>query len=104
VGSGYSADVRVSEEKVDTTHCWIEFNGQNWQLRQESRIHPTYVNGSAEAYCQLKHGSRLSFGGKVQLRLINLTQEQDSHRRRMIVLTLLIIASLAGAAAFFLMR
>jgi hypothetical protein len=104
VGSGYSADVRVSEEKVDTTHCWIEFNGQNWQLRQESRIHPTYVNGSAEAYCQLKHGSRLSFGGKVQLRLINLTQEQDNRRRLTIVLTLLVLASLAGAAAFFLMR
>jgi hypothetical protein len=52
----------------------------------------------------LKHGSRLSFGGKVQLRLINLTQEQDNRRRLTIVLTLLVLASLAGAAAFFLMR
>jgi hypothetical protein len=65
---------------------------------------PTYVNGSAEAYCQLKHGSRLSFGGKVQLRLINLTQEQDNRRRLTIVLTLMVLASLAGAAVFFLMR
>ena len=56
MGSGYSADVRVPEEKVDATQCWIEFSGQNWQLRQESRIHPTYVNGSAEAYCP-KHAS-----------------------------------------------
>ena len=104
VGSGYSADVRVPEEKVDATQCWIEFSGQNWQLRQESRIHPTYVNGSAEAYCQLRHGSRLSFGGKVQLRLINLTQEQDHRRRLTIALTLIVLASAAGAAAFFLMR
>jgi serine/threonine protein kinase len=104
VGSGYSADVRVPDEKVDATQCWIEFNGQNWQLRQESRIHPTYVNGSAEAYCQLKHGSRLSFGGKTQLRLINLTQEQDNRRRVTIALILIVLASAAGAAAFFLMR
>jgi hypothetical protein len=94
----------VPDEKVDATQCWIEFNGQNWQLRQESRIHPTYVNGSAEAYCQLRHGSRLSFGGKTQLRLINLTQEQDHRRRLTIVVTLIMLASVVGAAAFFLMR
>lgn len=104
VGSGYSADVRVAEEKVDATQCWIEFNGQNWQFRQESRIHPTYVNGSAEAYCDLRHGSRLSFGGKVQLRLIHLTQEQDNRRRLLILMTLLGLAVAVSAAAFFLMR
>ncbi len=91
VGSGNSADVRVQEDGVDAVQCWIEYDGQRWQLRQESRSRPTYVNGSVEAYCSLSHGSKLSFGGKTKLRLVNLTTEQTNKKRTSIAMTLLLI-------------
>jgi serine/threonine-protein kinase len=104
VGSSGSADIRVSDGKLDSIQCWIEYDGTRWQLRQESKSHPTYVNGSTEAYCALKHGSRLSFGGKVQLRLINLTQEQDRRRRLMITLTVSLLTSVVLGAVWYAFR
>lgn len=81
IGSGSEADIRIDAPSVDKIQCWIEFDGQTWQLRQESKLHPTWVNGRVEAYCPLGHGSRLTFGGKSGLTLINLPQEQRNRRR-----------------------
>ncbi len=103
LGSGASADVRIMEPAVDSLQCWIEYDGQQWQLRQESKSRPTYVNGSVEAYCKLKHGSRLTFGGKTQVRLISLSQEQENHRRLNLALTgSAILTGAIGLAGFLL--
>lgn len=103
VGSSPTADVRVAEAGVDSSQCWIEYDGKNWQLRQESKTRPTYVNGSMEAYCVLKHGSKLSFGGKARLRLIHLTREQANQRLLTTFLTIVTVVGLLAAAAWFLL-
>ena len=81
IGSGSEADIRVDLPTVDKIQCWIEFDGQQWQLRQESKIHPTWVNGRVEAYCLLAHGARLTFGGRAGVRIISLPIEQRKRRR-----------------------
>ncbi|MBL8808967.1 MAG: serine/threonine protein kinase [Planctomycetaceae bacterium] len=97
VGTGAS-DIRIQEEKADSVQCWIEYDGQNWQFRQESRKFPTYVNGQPEGYCILQHGSVLTFGGKTGIRIVNVAEEQ---RRKKLMSRLLIaiitLAVLAGA-------
>ena len=107
IGSGSRADLQLIEPGVDDIQCWIEFDGQKWQLRQESKSHPTYVNGRVEAYCTLRHGSRLSFGSRTGFRLIYLPQEQQPRRRQIkaIVALFIVIAiatvCYAGWRAFF---
>lgn len=104
VGAGGSADIRVDEQRVDAVQCWIEYDGTHWQFRQESKSHPTYVNGSAEAYCKLEHGTRLSFGGKTQLRMINLAQEERNRRRLIVLVTTLALVATVSALAWLLLR
>lgn len=103
VGSGSTAEIRVQESGVDSVQCWIEYDGTHWNLRQESKSRPTYVNGSAEAYCILKHGARLSFGGKAQVRLINLAQEQANRRRLTAAVTIIVAIVLLVAAGWFVL-
>ena len=103
IGSGPGADFRLTEPGVDVIQCWIEFDGQQWQLRQESKTHPTYVNGRVEAYCALRHGSRLTFGRKSGFRLVYVPQEQLNRRRlirSVIALAILIAAAAAGYAGW----
>lgn len=101
IGTNGNADVRVSEAGVDSIQCWLEHDGQNWQLRQESKQKPTYVNGSIEAYCTLKHGSRLSFGGKSVLTLINLPQQQKNRKRLLQFLTFMVIIAVLSVGGWF---
>ncbi len=107
IGSGSAADFQLNEPGVDDIQCWIEFDGQQWQLRQESKTHPTYVNGRVEAYCALRHGSRLTFGRKSGYRLVCVPQEQ-LNRRRLIkafiavaVFIAVVAMSYAGWRTFF---
>ena len=51
----------------------------------------------------LKHGSKLSFGGKARLKLIHLTREQANQRLLTTVLTIVIVVGLLAAAAWFLL-
>jgi serine/threonine protein kinase len=100
IGSGPAANIRINEDGVDAIQCWIEYDGQRWQLRQESKIRPTYVDGSVEAYCALRHGSRLTFGGKTGLRLISIAAKQRN--RRLLLKTLIAVAGLALVVALIL--
>ncbi|MFO0977795.1 MAG: FHA domain-containing serine/threonine-protein kinase [Planctomycetaceae bacterium] len=95
VGNGAS-DIRIQEEKADAVQCWIEYDGQNWQFRQESRRFPTYVNGQPEGYCILHHGAVLTFGGKTGIRIVNVAEEQ---RRKKLVSKLLIAAVIVTVLA-----
>ncbi len=104
IGSGGNADIRVSETGLDSIQCWLEHDGQHWQLRQESKQKPTYVNGRLESYCQLRHGSRLSFGGKETLTLIHLPQEQLNRKRLIRFLIAVVVLAVVGAAAWFVLQ
>ena len=100
IGSGTSADFHLDEEGLDEIQCWIEHDGSTWRFRQESKLRPTYVNGQAEAYCALAHGSKLSFGGKGRIRLICVAVlEQSRRRKRLLMITLIGLALLAGITA-----
>ncbi|MFN9720670.1 MAG: FHA domain-containing serine/threonine-protein kinase [Planctomycetota bacterium] len=104
IGSGGGADIRVSEPGLDSIQCWLEHDGLLWHLRQESKQKPTFINGRLESYGELRHGSRLSFGGRETLTLVYLPREQ-LHRTRLIrLLVSMIILAIFGAGTWFLMR
>lgn len=98
VGTG-TTDIRIQEQKADAVQCWIEYDGQAWQFRQESRRFPTYVNGRPEGYCVLQHGTVLTFGGKTGLRIISVAEEK--RRKKLfsrLLFGLVFMAVIAGLA------
>ena len=103
IGSANGADVLLlREDGVDSVQCWLEFDGQHWQLHQESRILPTFVNGKVEAMCALNHGSKLTFGGKKGVQLISLQQE-GKNRKQLISLVIVITVLLSGSGIAWLL-
>lgn len=104
IGTSGNTDIRIGETGLDSIQCWLEYDGQNWQLRQESKQKPTYVNGRIEAYFTLKHGSRLSFGGKSILTLINLPQQQKNRKRLLRILTFTAIIALLTIGGWFVLN
>jgi serine/threonine protein kinase len=101
LGSGSAAGIRIDVDGVDSIQCWIEYDGQQWQLRQESKTCPTYVNGRVEAYCPLRHGSRLTFGGKAGLKLISVPMQQRNRRLLIQGAVALVVLILIAVTAWF---
>jgi len=100
IGSAHGADVLLlREDGVDSVQCWLEYDGKHWKLHQESKTLPTYVNGKVEALCTLNHGSKITFGAKMGLRVVSL-QQTAKNRRRLIALVigLLVLLSFGGIA------
>ncbi|MFO0426594.1 MAG: FHA domain-containing serine/threonine-protein kinase [Planctomyces sp.] len=97
VGSSPNADVVLESESVDPLQCRLEFDGNGWQLKQESMTLPTYLNGEAASRGELKHNSRLTFGKKIGFRLVSLEQQEINGRRLQmafgVVLVIIIIAA-----------
>jgi serine/threonine protein kinase len=104
IGSSFEADVRLDEPTVDGIQCWLEFNGQHWQMRQESKSRPTYVNGTAEAYRDLAHGSVLKFGGKSSLRLVSIPQQQLNRDRAVRATAIIFVLAVLAAAAWYFLK
>ncbi len=105
IGSGHGVDVILLQETgVDELQCRLEYDGQNWMLHQESKTHPTWVDGKVEAYCTLRHGSKLTFGGKAGLRLVSLPQEIRKRKRLMQLLIGLAAVAILGGLALWLSR
>ena len=100
IGSTSDADVLLLPEAgVDSVQCWLEYDGQNWNLHQESKKLPTYVNGTVEALCPLYHGSKITFGAKTGVQLV-CSQQAAKKRQRLISfgIGLLVLLSVGGAA------
>ncbi len=104
IGGGVAADLRIQEEGIDKIQCWVEYDGQQWQFRQESKNRPTFINGSSEAYCTLKHGSQLSFGGKTTLTLISVAQRQTTRRQLNAVIMFFAVMGVAVVAAWLVLH
>lgn len=96
VGSSPAADIVIDARTVDQVQCWLEYDGRNWQLKQQSMLHPTFVNGRAASYGQLDHGDVVTFGGKAGFRLISLAQA-ERNRQRIQVATVAILVCLCCA-------
>ena len=100
IGSGHGADVMLlREDGVDSVQCWLEYDGKHWKLHQESKTHPTYVDGKVEALCTLNHGSKITFGTKTGVQLLSL-QQKAKNRTRLIslVIGLIVLMSVGGIA------
>ena len=100
IGSSHGADVLLlREDGVDELQCWLEYDGKQWKLLQESRTQPTYVDGKVEALCALRHGSRITFSGKAGVKLVNLHQAAANQRRAIaFVIGLAVFLTIGGLA------
>lgn len=99
VGSSPNADVVLESDSVDPLQCRLEFDGNGWQLKQESMTLPTYLNGEAASRGELKHNSRLTFGKKIGFRLVSLEQQEINRRRLQISFGVVLVIITAAAVA-----
>lgn len=104
IGSSQGVDVYLQRDiGVDSLQCRLEFDGKEWNLRQESRIQPTYVNGKVEAMCTLSHGSKLTFGGKEGLMLISTIQSAKNRNRLVLVISSVVVLLAIGGVISWVM-
>jgi len=104
IGSSQGVDVYLpSELGVDSLQCRMEFDGKNWMLRQESKTKPTFVNGNVEAMCTLSHGSKMTFGGKGGVRLINTNQSTNGRTRLVLTIVGVVVLLVAGGVIVWAM-
>jgi serine/threonine protein kinase len=104
IGSSQGVDVYLQRDiGVDSLQCRLEFDGKQWNLRQESRIQPTYVNGKVEAMCTLSHGSKITFGGKDGLILINTIQSAKTRNRLVLAMISVIVLIAIGGLISWVM-
>lgn len=61
VGTASECELPLKDSVADSRQCYIEFDGTNWVMHQESLKVPTLVDGKNETVKVLKHGSKLSF-------------------------------------------
>ena len=61
VGKTDRSDVLIDSEACDPHQLTLEFVGDVWYLRQESKRYPTFVNGRLSSYARLKPEARLTF-------------------------------------------
>ena len=103
IGSDPSADVIIEGATVDRIQCWLEFDGQYWQLRQQSMSYPTYLNGRVASFGPVRHGDRLTFEGKIGFRLIDINQsDANSQKLQTAVLLLLVLSAVGAGVAWWL--
>lgn len=105
VGADPTADIIVEGPGVDRVQCWLEFDGQHWQLKQQSMTQPTYLDGHVASYGQLRHGSRLTFGSRQGIRLIQIAEvERRRQRLQTGLLLTAIVLTAAVAVSWWLWR
>ncbi len=105
VGTDPTADIIIDAPGVDRVHCWLEWDGNVWQLKQQSMTQPTYLNGRVASFGPVPHGSKLTFGGKQGLRLINIAQaEQQRQRIQTAIVAIVVLSLIAAAAAWWLTK
>ena len=103
IGSAHGADLLLlRDDGVDAVQCWLEYDGQDWKLHQESKTLPTYVNGKVEALCTLYHESKITFRGKAGVRLISIPQAAKNRKRLISLLIALITVLTVGGLVWLL--
>lgn len=99
IGSDPAADILIDGPGVDTVQCWLEWDGQQWQLKQQSMTQATWLNGRVASFGPLPHGSRLTFSGKQGVRLIHMAQAEAGRRRwKFVAVTAIVFVLLAASA------
>ena len=103
IGKSRDCEVRPRSDACDQRQCYLEFDGKHWNLNQESRSFPTYVDGEVQPYARLKSGSRITFsdGGGYQL-VFNASAKSKQRRRRLWVRGAIVMALIAAGTAVWL--
>ena len=102
VGTAPECEVAMVGSVVDERQCFIEFDGSMWQLKHESRSQPTFVNGNAEVFIELRHRSRVTFSDGSGFDLLSESELDAEQMRRRALLLLLALGFGAGIVAFCL--
>ena len=99
VGTAPECEVAMVGSVVDERQCFIEFDGSMWQLKHESRSQPTFVNGNAEVFIELRHRSRVTFSDGSGFDLLSESELDAEQMRRRALLLLLALGFGAGIVA-----
>lgn len=99
IGTANECEIKFPGSVADSRQCFIEYDGSSWQLRQESRSQPTFVNGKPESYTTLKHGSKVTFSDGNGFVLLNADQAAIDQKFRRNLLLLLALGLGAGVIA-----
>lgn len=104
VGTAAECEIKMPGTVVDSRQCYIEYDGTSWQLRQESRSQPTFVNGKPQSYTALKHGSKITFSDGSGFHLLNATEAAQNKKTRSTMFLLLGLGIAAGIVAVVVMQ
>jgi len=99
VGKAPECEVPMHGTIVDDRQCTIEHDGSKWQLKQESRNQPTFVNGNAEAFTELRHRSKVTFSDGSGFELLSESELVAEQKRRKALLMVLALGFGAGIVA-----
>jgi len=99
VGKAPECEIAMPATIVDDRQCTIEYDGSKWQLKQESRAQPTFVNGSAEAFVELRHRSKVTFADGSGFELISESELAAEQKRRRALIMILALGFGAGIVA-----
>ncbi len=96
IGAATECELQLPGTAIDSRQCYVEYDGAGWQLHQESRRHPTFVNGKPESHKELKHRFQVTFSDGSGFELVQLSEIGAAKKRRR---RMLIVVSLAAVAA-----
>ncbi|MCA9084683.1 MAG: protein kinase [Planctomycetaceae bacterium] len=99
IGTAEECEIRLADSVADARQCYIEYAGSRWQLHQESRSQPTFVNGHPEIYIDLRHRSKVTFADGTGFEFLNEEELVKERRLRRNLLLLLLSGFVVGMAA-----
>nr|AKB95219.1 serine/threonine protein kinase [uncultured bacterium] len=103
IGTSAECELQMHGTVADPRQCYVEYDGSRWQLHQESRKQPTFVNGKPETFKELKHRSKVTFSDGSGFELIDQEEGTREQKRRRALLILLGLGALSGIAAAIIM-
>lgn len=106
IGVSDECEVKMPGTSVDRRQCYIEFDGANWLLHQESRNEPSYVNGRPAVHTELRHRAKITFSDGSGFEFFNegdLAKDQKFRQNLLLLLGLGVVAGLVAVAAMSFM-
>ena len=107
IGTAAECHVRPAGMACDKRQCTLEFDGEHWNIKQESRNFPTFVDGELHSRSRLGTGTELTFNDGTGYLIGHHPPNDAASRRRRIRLvagSILILFGAVVVAACILMR
>lgn len=102
VGTSSECEFKMHDTICDPRQCTIEYDGSVWQLKQESKDQPTFVNGKAAHVAELRHGSKITFQDGSGFQFLNDSEaaKQTAVRRKWLLFATLGVITGAAMVAW----